>query len=199
MAPYVIAECGVSHGGNVGRAAEMVFAAKEARCSAVKFQAFHAKCFTGSIPPKQIIDEGELSGDYLLKISETCDDIGIDFFASVFCEHSMKMIEDLGMCKRFKTAGPDVALGMKLQKKTDMAWWASYDPRYLTFNNGYRYPAPAEVVFFCISNYPATVSEYIEHLKPDSPRYGSTTCCRGLSDHTPGYDLIEKVATLSNA
>ena len=41
--PYIVAEVGINHNGDLDRAIEMIHLAKSAGCDAVKFQTFKAK------------------------------------------------------------------------------------------------------------------------------------------------------------
>ena len=40
--PFIIAEAGINHNGNIGKALEMIHVAKNAGADAIKFQAFKA-------------------------------------------------------------------------------------------------------------------------------------------------------------
>lgn len=95
--PYLIAEVGINHNGDVGLAKKMVDAAKRAGADAVKFQTFKAQelcgdkdqVFTYFSQGKEVSESMlemflryELAEDAWFELKEYCDSVGITFFSS---------------------------------------------------------------------------------------------------------------------
>lgn len=95
--PYIIAEVGINHNGNLETALEMIDIAKSSGADAIKFQTFKAEEFCGD--PKQqfsyhsagkevtesmlsMFKRMELRNDDWLKIKEYADKSGITFFST---------------------------------------------------------------------------------------------------------------------
>jgi N,N'-diacetyllegionaminate synthase len=67
--PFIVAEVGINHNGDIDRALEMVHVAKSAGCDAVKFQTFRADEFVGS--PSQMFtykSQGEQVTESMLEM-----------------------------------------------------------------------------------------------------------------------------------
>jgi sialic acid synthase SpsE len=99
--PYIIAEIGANHNGDMDLARKMILAAKEAGCHAAKFQSWtneslvsreeynrnqsyddSPKKHFGSL--EQMIEKYYLREDQHFELKEYCDSIGIDFCSSPF-------------------------------------------------------------------------------------------------------------------
>lgn len=81
----VVAEIGGNHGGDVNLALEMIDAALDAGCRAVKFQAYKTGSFLAGT--SEYFDElaaEELSFEDMARLAEYCDRKGMLFLASVF-------------------------------------------------------------------------------------------------------------------
>ena len=91
---FVIAEIGVNHNGDVGKAREMIDAAIEARVDAVKFQSFQVKDLLTQVAPKagyqklrtrndetqyEMLEKLQLSADDHHLLYSYCSDKGIEF------------------------------------------------------------------------------------------------------------------------
>ena len=95
--PYIIAEVGINHNGNLSTALEMIDMAKSSGADAVKFQTFKAEEFCGD-PEQQfsyfsagkevtesmlsMFKRMELKSDDWFKIKEYADKSGIEFFST---------------------------------------------------------------------------------------------------------------------
>lgn len=95
--PFVVAEVGINHNGNIECALEMIHVAKSAGCDAVKFQTFKAKefindatqMFTYRSQGKEITESMlamfqryELPSSAWKVIKDECEKIGIIFFST---------------------------------------------------------------------------------------------------------------------
>ena len=97
---FIVAEAGVNHNGSVASAIQLVAAATQAGADAVKFQFFRAAdVATASAPTadyqrqagedssqRAMLARLELSLEDFSRITKTCDEQGILFLATPFCE-----------------------------------------------------------------------------------------------------------------
>lgn len=102
---YVIAEIGSNHNGELGIGKVMIEEAKKAGCDAVKFQLFKSETmyapntpdFAGYKDVPALIKSLELSHEHAVKYQNYCEQIGIDFLVTPFCEESLKFLVELGV------------------------------------------------------------------------------------------------------
>lgn len=81
--PYLIAEAGLCHNGSLVRAVQMVTAAKEAGCDAVKFQTYRTEEFCQPNDPMfPIFKTSELPAKTWGILKQACDQVGIDFLST---------------------------------------------------------------------------------------------------------------------
>ncbi len=120
-APLIIAEAGVNHNGDIGRAIAMVDAAVHAGADIIKFQAFNAKSLvtehaktaayqasnTGRVNQSELLKELELSKDAFIKIAEHCAASKIEFLCTPFDVEMTADLVELGM-KRIKVASGEL-------------------------------------------------------------------------------------------
>ncbi|GAF69411.1 unnamed protein product, partial [marine sediment metagenome] len=112
VAPYIIAEAGVNHNGQLKTAMCLVDAAKQAGADCVKFQAFTADQLTVRQAPKanyqkqsgkpnesqhDMLSRYELSENNLAKIMKYCDEKKIDFLATPFSPQWVKTLKNMGV------------------------------------------------------------------------------------------------------
>jgi N,N'-diacetyllegionaminate synthase len=109
MKTFVIAEAGINHDGCLERAKNMIEAAKECECSAIKFQSyFTEKRVEKSSPIFDILKRCELSFDQQKELKAHADKVGIEFFSTPFDVDSLKfLVDDLGL-RRIKVASFDI-------------------------------------------------------------------------------------------
>jgi len=97
--PYIIAEIGANHNGDMDLARKMIASAKELGCDCVKFQSFDTDLFAREVYNQgEFLDDGRdvesdlkravqaysVSAAELAELSAYCAVIGIDFASSVF-------------------------------------------------------------------------------------------------------------------
>lgn len=117
----IIAEAGVNHNGDLGRAVSMVWAAQAAGADAVKFQAFSADALatpgaatapyqrrqTGLASQQAMLRSLELSRDDFALLKREADALGLEFLASPFDAGQVEMLVRLGV-GRLKIASPEL-------------------------------------------------------------------------------------------
>ena len=120
--PYIIAEVGINHNGNLSTALEMIAVAKSSGADAVKFQTFRADEFCAD-PEQQFsylsagkeVTESmlsmfrrmELKSDDWLKIKEYADKSGIEFFSTPQNYSDLELLLPLGI-KVIKVGSDDL-------------------------------------------------------------------------------------------
>jgi len=98
--PYMIAEIGSNHNGDMRLARKLIDAAKAAGCDCAKFQAwskkslFSRKAYENNPVLEKEIDLYSVSKDDLLELSDYCRLKGIDFSSSVFSNSEADLICD---------------------------------------------------------------------------------------------------------
>ena len=126
--PYVIAEVGVNHDGQLSKAFEIVKIAKHAGADAVKFQTFKAENLSTVNTPKanyqlsrdlprshfEMLKSLELKYDDHILIVSLCEKLGIDFISTPYSFHDAKFLESIDI-QIFKTASADI-VDLRLQK-----------------------------------------------------------------------------------
>lgn len=117
--PYIVAEVGVHHQGNVELAAEYVTAAHAAGADAVKFQTYTADSLTTKwaptyweAPPGEtqhsiFSAKRPLSEEDYREIAALARGLGIDFLSTPFDEDSVSLLQSVGV-PAFKVASADI-------------------------------------------------------------------------------------------
>jgi len=185
---FVIAEIGINHNGDVGIAKELIFAAKNAGCDAVKFQ---KRTIDIVYTPEELaaprespfgktngdLKRGlELSSEAYREIDLYCRELGIIWFASPWDESSVGFLEefnvpcykiaaasltDAGLLNRIKSTGKPVlmSVGMSELSEIDKAVDIIGKENLL--------------LFYCKSLYPATPEKLdLNVIKALAKRYG---------------------------
>jgi len=118
---FIIAEAGVNHDGQIGKAISLVWAAARAGADAVKFQAFttgrlvtagaaaadYQRAATGAATQRDLLCSLELSRDDLRLLKQEAEALGIDFLASPFDPDQVRTLVKLGVT-RLKIASPEL-------------------------------------------------------------------------------------------
>ncbi|MCB9025428.1 MAG: N-acetylneuraminate synthase family protein [Bdellovibrionaceae bacterium] len=122
--PYIIAEIGANHNGDMELAKKLIISAKECGCDAVKFQSWtpssliakeeyernqkyndSAKKHFGSL--KEMVTKYYLREEQHYELKQFCEEVNIDFCSSGFSTDEVRFLEQLGV-PFFKTASMDI-------------------------------------------------------------------------------------------
>lgn len=110
--PFIIAEAGINHNGDLATALAMIDAAVEAEVDAVKFQTFHTEDFIddkfvmyeyksqGSRVSESMFDmfkRTEFSDSEWKRIKEYCDKLGITFLSTPVSMDDLRLLKNLGI------------------------------------------------------------------------------------------------------
>jgi len=110
--PFIIAEAGINHNGEIDKALEMIRVAKNAGADAIKFQAFKASGIVADSsltytytsqgeeitePQMDLFHRCELHKQDFLKIKNECDKEGILFLATPENRTDLDMLMDIGI------------------------------------------------------------------------------------------------------
>jgi len=227
--PFVICELSGNHNGSLDRALQMVDAAAETGCDAIKIQTYTADTITMDVDRPEfrihgglwdgrslyeLYEEAHTPFEWHAAIFERAKQRGVIIFSSPFDETAVDLLAELG-APAYKIASFEAvdlpliryaaAKGKPLIISTGMANLAEIEAaRDAALAAG----APGVVLLHCVSSYPATFADANVRTVADmTQRFG---CPIGLSDHTPGTAasvaavamgacVIEKHFTLARA
>jgi sialic acid synthase SpsE len=177
----VIAEIGQNHNGDIAVAIDLIKAAKKAGADVAKFQVYDARAL---FPPKSENPwfdyncSTELSKQDVFRLAEACDEVGIEFMASVFDVERIAWLEEVGV-RRYKIASRSIN-----DAELIGAVAATGKPLIVSLGHwkGPEFPTirAAQVDYlYCIAKYPAPFAD-LELESVDFARYS------GFSDHSLG-------------
>lgn len=124
--PYIIAEIGANHNGDIILAKEMILKAKECGADCVKFQSWSKdSIFSRSVyrdnyflrddyrnrtdyTLEEIVDKYSIGQKEHIALKEYCDEIGIDFASTGFCRGEIDFLVDELQVPFIKVASMDV-------------------------------------------------------------------------------------------
>lgn len=124
--PYVIAEIGANHNGDIDLAKEMILKAKECGADCVKFQSWSKdSIFSRSVyrdnyflrddyrnrtdyTLEEIVDKYSIGKKEHITLKKYCDEIGIDFASTGFCRGEIDFLVDELQVPFIKVASMDV-------------------------------------------------------------------------------------------
>jgi sialic acid synthase SpsE len=203
MSLLVIAEAGVNHNGDLGRARAMVRAAAEAGADYVKFQAFSAEGLvasgartaayqaanTGEADQRALLRGLEIGLDGFASLAEACREHRIGFMATAFDVDMVEALIALGM-DRIKVASGELTnapalkhfarLGKPVLLSTGMATLDEVGRAIELL----RTSAPDITLLQCTSLYPAPpIALNLRAMQTMAARFGLPV---GFSDHSLG-------------
>ena len=213
MSVFIIAEAGVNHNGDPGRALAMVNVAREAGADAIKFQTFSAaklvakgaekaeyqKRQTGGGGQFEMLQALEMSDDLHRALFQRCAEQGIEFMSTPFDTDALEFLVSLGM-RRIKVPSGELTNHPFLRQvavrnlpiflSTGMASLNEITDAVRVIDDAQNAAgltastANQIIVLHCTSNYPAAAEE-LNLLALSTIK---EACCRpvGYSDHSLG-------------
>ena len=204
--PFIIAEAGINHNGDLELAKKMILAAKDAKVDAVKFQTFYAKDFIqdrtlmytyksqGKEITEPIIDmfeRSEFSKEEWIEIKNFCDANEILFLSTPGNVSDLELLMDIGV-KAVKVGSDDFVNIPLIRRyaKEDIplllsCGMATEEEIDLTLKNAGLDAGKDMCLFLCTSQYPTPPKDVnIRKLKTLQKKYPNLIV--GLSDHTEG-------------
>lgn len=204
--PFIIAEAGINHNGNIELAKKMVLAAKNAKVDAVKFQTFYAKDFIqdrtlmytytsqGKEITEPIIDmfeRSEFTKEEWKEIKQFCDDNDILFLSTPGNVSDLELLMSIGV--QAVKVGSDDFVNIPLIRRYAKenvplllsCGMATADEIDLTLKNAGLNNGKDMCLFLCTSQYPTPPKDVnMRKLITLQTKYPNLIV--GLSDHTKG-------------
>lgn len=219
--PYIVAELNSSHRGKVNIAKQMIDAAKESGCDAVKFQSWTAdslyceEYYDKNPLSKRMVTGFSLKAEDLLELSQYCNQIGIDFSSTPYSKEEVDFLVDECKAPFVKVASMEInnlpylryiaKKGVPILLSTGMATLEEIEIAVHEIESAGNEQI---CILHCVSLYPVEANcvnlNNVVMLKEKFPKYTV-----GYSDHTIGHEvacaavalgavLIEKHFTLDN-
>ena len=224
--PYVLAEAGINHNGDMKLAYDMIDAAKDNGADCIKFQSFMADKYiskkagragyqnqstVGAKTQREIIKECEIDRTVIKELKGYCEKLGIDFLSTPFEVWSFRMLIEVGVpamkissCNltNYPLLNEVARTKIPVLLSTGMADL----PEVIKAVEIFKKSGSPLLLFQCTSNYPSKIEN--ANLRVLSMYKQLFDVPVGLSDHTPtdttciaaialGAVAIEKHFTLS--
>ncbi len=199
--PYIIAEIGVNHDGEVLRALELTDAAADAGADAVKLQFFETDRLmskaaklaayqkkAGETDPIEMLRRLELSIDEMARVVDRAHERGIHAIVTVFSMELVEVAETLAW-DAYKSASPDIVNRPLLEAlmatgKPMIVSTGASDSTEVRHARGWLDLAVDRIAFLhCISSYP-TANEDAQVGMCRGLSLDIHPCMVGYSDHT---------------
>ncbi len=206
--PFVVAEVGINHNGDVKKALQMVAAAKEAGAHCIKFQThitakemIHSDMTPGEIssePLWDIIQRCELTDEEERDVKRLCDELGILFLSTPFSREAADRLERLDV-PAYKIGSGEITnlpliehvarKGKPMIVSTGMTELEEVEETVDVIES---YGVPL-ILLQCTSTYPTAYADVkLGAIATLRDRFG---CPVGLSDHSMGiYTALGAVA-----
>lgn len=219
--PYIVAELNSSHNGKIAVARDMIDAAKDCGCDAVKFQSWSAGSlycmdyYEQNPVSKRMVSGFSLKQEELLELSRYCGEVGIDFSSTPYSKEEVDFLVEQCKAPFIKVASMDInnlpylkyiaKKNVPVILSTGMATIEEIEAAVNEIENAGNNKI---CILHCVSLYPVEVQcvnlNNMVMLKEKFPEYEV-----GYSDHTTGSEaavaavalgaaMIEKHFTLNN-
>lgn len=184
MKAYIIAEIASNWEGRISKAKDIILKSKKAGADAVKFQMWRAvDLYSKEHPLWKNIKTSELTFDKAKKIKKFADDIGIEFFCSVFFPEGVDFLESLKV-KRYKIASRTCLLKDPFSLETLERKAITNKPLIVSMGMGGDKNKIKKILHnnkitfcYCISQYPTSFKDV---------NWEKAISYDGFSDHTLG-------------
>jgi N,N'-diacetyllegionaminate synthase len=216
--PFIVAEVGINHNGDVGRALEMIEVARDAGCDAVKFQTFRASEFVNDASQMftyrsqgrevtesmlEMFKRYEFPRSAWAEIKTACDKAGIMFFSSPQNRSDLDVLLEVGV-PVIKVGSDDftnlpllksyATTGLPLILSSGMSDLAEAHSALATVGAFDGYPT---ALLLCTSQYPTPVED-ANLARIPTLRSAFPMVPIGFSDHSQG-PLAAALATALGA
>ena len=184
MKAIIIAEIGSNWEGSVNKAKKIIHECKKAGADAIKFQMWRAEdLYNTSNPNWENIKKSELTFEQVKKIKRFADQIGIEFFCSVFYPEAVNFLEILKV-KKYKIASRTCLLKDPYSMDTLLTKARTKKPVIISMGMGGSikkikdiFKKNKKTFCYCISKYPTSLNEI---------NWNKAKKFDGFSDHTLG-------------
>lgn len=184
--PYIVAELSCNHGGSIGKAKQLIHAAKYAGADAVKLQTYTPGELTTKAHPElwALYEKAQTPREWHAELFDYARSLGITAFSSAFSVDGVHFLKSMGV-PAIKIASAEIrdqdliyaatATGLPLIVSTGMA--ESLDVCGNWVNT---------IMLHCVAQYPSRIEDANLRAIGELRDW----CCDlvGLSDHTPGYE-----------
>jgi sialic acid synthase SpsE len=213
VAPYIIAELGANHNGDMALAKKLIDQAKAAGCDCVKFQSWTKDSIFAKQVYKEnyflkddyrdrtdftleeIVDTFSMSEKELMDMRDYCKEIEIDFTSTPFSQEEVDFLVDVLDAPFIKIASMDLnnypfldyvaRKGRPVMLSTGLSNLAEVDTAISTIEAAGNFEI---ILLHCISVYPPVDSDInlnnIDMLRDNYPNYPI-----GFSDHSIGVEI----------
>ena len=191
QSPYILAEIGLNHNGDIGLASEMVSAAADSGVNGVKFQSYFTEEFLrpSLTDAYQIFKSCELSPDEFEQLKTQAEGLGLNFISTPLTYSYVKILNQMDVVA-FKVASCDMTYydlieeitltGKPVIISTGMSLFSEIKD-LMSQDFLKDYPV---ILLHCISNYPPKLEDV--HLRTILSFQDEFKVPIGLSDHTLG-------------
>lgn len=211
--PYIIAELGANHNGDMDLAKKLILKAKEAGCNCVKFQSwskntiFSKKVYEDNYflnddyrnrndyTLEQIVEAFSVSEQELYSMKLFCDEVGIDFTSTPTSKKEVNFLVERCNAPFIKVASMDLnnysfleyiaTKNIPIVLATGLSELYEIDKAVKTIENAGNHNIS---ILHCVSVYPPAMNDVnlknIEMLRSNYPEYPI-----GFSDHTLGTEI----------
>ncbi len=211
--PFVIAEIGINHQGNIKRAYKLIDAAKKSGASAVKFQTYITENrVSKNSPIFKILKKCELPFEAFKTLKKYCSKKKIIFFSTPFDKESVVYLDKIGV-EMFKIASFNISHYqlineiIKTKKPTIISTGMASLKEIKKITKKFESKKIKHCLLHCISSYPNKEEDSFLNNIPFLIK--NFNCKVGLSDHTNdintsiysyilGATIIEKHFKLSD-
>lgn len=195
--PFIIAEAGINHGGDLQRAFRLALEAKEAGADCIKFQSHIAHAETNH-PKYNVIKKCELSEENETRLCNFCKQYEILFLSTPFSIEAADRLEEMGVpafkigsgqCNDLSFVEYIAKKGKPIILSTGMS---NISEIWKSVNVIEKYSIPF-ILMHCVSKYPTPYDEV--NLKRITRLQNTFWVPVGLSDHSVGiYTCLGAVA-----
>ena len=206
--PYIIAEAGVNHNGQMDVAIQLVDAAKQAGADGVKFQAYttvelviqeaakaeyQESCGTDGENQYEMLQRYELSEDEFAQLKDYCDAQNIDFLITPFSRRWVTFFETLNVTA-YKIGSGNLqhldllqAIGETGKPVIISTGMSNLEEVDQTLDRLQKAGCGEIAILHCVSLYPTPIEK--ANLKAIRTLTKSTGLITGFSDHTVSKEM----------